>query len=230
MSRTPGQKAANALKAIGGRFRASLRHPAKGSESADEESVPPLQEKILARLVYCQFDKKDFLPQSSLDELITTESIEEELRSAGLAMLSADIFKNARKVFTVLVYIGMVGAMESLHGEGFADEYLPVELVSKRDGYTMVSRQNSRRSEKIFRSFNRDPWNSMKRKAFLDYQWLVQSPVFESGQHYSLDTHCILPFISDARQIARSYFSKVFEVQVHPAHQHVFRTPRVSMV
>ena len=110
------------------------------------------------------------MPQSSLDELITTESIKAGLREAGLSLtLSDQIFESARRVFTVLVYIDMVQAIEDLLQEGFTDNYLPVNYVRVEDRSVMESQDG----ETKFKSFGHKPWTPKKVKEFYNEQWLV---------------------------------------------------------
>lgn len=185
-----------------------------------------LQDKIDKSLVESEFDKSDFLPQSSFDELITTASIDAGMRFAGLSpALANEISRSSRRLFAILAYMDMVNAIESLHQEGFTDQYLPVDLVSDGDSQEIISLPNDKHDKTIFLSFTQPPWNRTKRRDFYNKQWLVQSPVFATlGQEFNLNERCPLPFIS-VEDTKRGHFSRVYKVRVHHAHLQVFVPP-----
>jgi serine/threonine protein kinase len=183
-----------------------------------------LQTKILENIETCPLDDRGFLQQSSLDESITAESIGAELRQAELSpTLSDQIFESAQKIFTILVYIDMVQAIEDLLQEGFTDKYLPVDLES----HAVMKSENG---EKKFEWFGCKPWTSRKAKEFFDEQWLVQSPVFKGDGQYVLNKRCPLPFIEFISDIVEGHFSDIHKVKIHYAHELVSRPSPVSIV
>jgi len=191
-----------------------------------------LQDKLDKSLVKSEFDKTDFLPQSSLDELITIGNIDAELRYAGLSSaLSYDIYRNSRRVFAILSYMGMVGVIEWLYQEGFSDQYLPVDLASDGDHQHVISRSNDEHDEVLFSSFAQRPWDRVKRRDFFNKQWLVLSPVFATlGQELNLNDRCPLPFISVERNVKRGHFSVLHRVKIHHAHLQESGSSRVSLI
>ena len=188
--------------------------------------MEPLYDRIDRCLVKSQFDGSDFLPQSSLDELITPESIAGELRSVGLDPThSKFIFNVAKKVFTILVCIDMVAAIHGLLGEGFTDQHLPVDIDNQM-GQGLVSC----RSRKLFMSFAFIPWDRARCRQFRNNQWLVQSPVFTMDfQEVDLDGRCPLPVIYFEKNVHRGHFSVVHKVKLHCSHQRISNAPPVSI-
>jgi len=64
-----------------------------------------------------------------------------------------------------------------------------------------------------------------------DIQWTVQAPIFDKSKeeipHLDLDPNVVMPFIEDREfepgQVKRGGFSEVWPVQIHSAHQSLFK-------
>lgn len=97
-----------------------------------------LQDEITNALRQSPWERKDFLPNSSFEELITREKI------GSVSDIHPDIaFNESRKVIAILLYIERLDAFTTFHSEGLTDEYLPVHL--DKDKRVMVSHHKGKR-------------------------------------------------------------------------------------
>lgn len=157
-----------------------------------------------------------FLPLNSLDELITTDSVEAQLSLSDRlpwSRLPGEVVQHAKKVFAILVLIDKPRAIKKLLREGLTDEHLP--LFPKGDGSDniLVSARG-----KIFQSFA--TWhNSAKVAVFLEKQWVVQAPVLDAtDSDITLNPKCVLPFYNIV-ELGEGQSSRVYKGELHPAHQ-----------
>ncbi|KAJ8133057.1 hypothetical protein O1611_g564 [Lasiodiplodia mahajangana] len=181
---------------------------------------------ILRLLVYNPLENKQFVPNGALEELITFETITSTLATAGLStreqvFLANVIVEKGRRIFAILVFINQVNDIKTLFNEGFTDEMLPVAYQDEDDTWQVKSyipNSDNLNQEKIWVFFQH--WKKSTIFSFCERQWMFLSPVFTRQQFkYILHRDAILPFVSVKGQTKQSYFSMVFRVDVHPAHQ-----------
>ncbi|KAF6797007.1 serine/threonine protein kinase [Colletotrichum sojae] len=171
-------------------------------------------------LQYCSFDSRKFLPRDKLDEIITKESIKNELprsfmdrfRSDGI---TARLIHGARKLVAILVFIGEQGAVKKLiRDDGLTDEDLPFRPAQNTENHSIVksARGKTIHSFVCLRS-------DAKVGNFLEKQWLFLAPVLEStGASISLDSQCPLPF-RDVEEVKGHYDNIVYRAELHRSHQ-----------
>ncbi|KAH6665936.1 hypothetical protein B0J14DRAFT_660071 [Halenospora varia] len=182
----------------------------------------------------CFQAEQEFLPADMLDGLVTESNIDNVLSEAGV--MSPDIKdyigKSARKTFATLVCIGKTSAVQDFHCAGFTDEDLPVEERSEmQEGHTGLiwvvkscyaapATLQSPSDIKHWAMFSE--WTAKSIREFSRDQWLFLAPVFSSTPfEYKLHHRCPLPFPLLKRTLTNSFFSNVYEVEVHPAHMKV---------
>ncbi|KAI1175652.1 hypothetical protein F4777DRAFT_598394 [Nemania sp. FL0916] len=184
-------------------------------------------EDILRLLVYSPLENKPFVPNGALEELITFDAVTSTLAAVGLTVgeqrcLARVIVEKGKRIFAILVFINQVSEIKTLFREGFTDEKLPVAYQAEGDDSWKV-RSYLPNSDKLTQDqgwvfFQR--WEKTTIFSFCERQWMFLSPIFRRDQFkYILHRNTILPFVSDKGQIKQSFFSMVFHVEVHAAHQ-----------
>ncbi|GJD02502.1 Serine/threonine protein kinase [Colletotrichum higginsianum IMI 349063] len=180
----------------------------------------PLFDTLDASLVDSPFRGPKFVPLSSLKTIITKASVEQELSSITRLrnpQLSRNVVQNARKVFSILVFIDKASAIKELYRDGLTDDQLP--LSSRKDDAGRIT-PFTHHGKKTFASFG--SWKTVSIKSFLDKQWLLLSPVFDkTGRHFDLNPACALPMFPDTREVATGPYNAVHQGWIHPAHQRV---------
>lgn len=181
---------------------------------------------ILRLLVYSPLENKSFVPNGALEELITFDTITSTLAAVGLPaaellLLARAIVERGRRVFAILVFINQVSDIKTLFKEGFTDEMLPVAYQAEGDSWQVrsyIPNSDNLDQGKVWVFFQ--DWKKSTIFSFCERQWMFLSPVFSKDQFkYFLHRDAILPFVSAKGQTKQSYFSMVFHVKVHAAHQ-----------
>jgi hypothetical protein len=191
-----------------------------------------LADQIIGRFATSKFDpeKRQFLPEGCLQELLTSETIIKELQDDLLASQCVDppddliemlvdfILQKAKKVFATTVLSGLrVGRLTHSMFEfmdlEFTDDCLPVTYG---------------KMETIFSKGTR--WSPFTIHNFYREQWRFLAPVFSKKSFkVNLEPDHILPFIEKNNFGKEGAFGQVFQVQVHLAHQ-MDQVPNVSAI
>jgi hypothetical protein len=168
-----------------------------------------------------KFDPEDkqFLPEGYLKELVTLDTIIEELQEnhpgsqdvkredPTIQKLVEFILEKAKKVFATAVVSGLSGgrlgySMFKFMEMEFTDKRLPIsynEMVTKNENLR---------------------WGSVEIFNFCREQWRFLVPVFSKKTFkVDLEPNHILPFIERVSFGKEGAFGQVFRVQVHPGHQ-----------
>lgn len=164
---------------------------------------------------------KYFIPKDAQENLITIESITEDILAADpqiketdASQHATDSHKYARQLYATLACVKKGADIGSLLGEGLTDKDLP--FVRKVGEFTLLRGSG----EPIKTCQN---WESKKVVKFDHTQWSMTAPVFESQEHYELHENTVLPFFSfDLPEIMKTPkqggYSEVYPVRIHPAH------------
>ncbi|KAK1843874.1 serine/threonine protein kinase [Colletotrichum chrysophilum] len=164
---------------------------------------------------------QDFLPLSSLNDLITKETVKNELPRGLRNRIFSDglpgqISKNARRLFAILVMIGEPQAIRKLVSDGVTDDDLPFA----RPNHAYHGSILESKGKKKVKSFQ-DWKNDAKVDMFLEKQWLFLAPKLDvSGTPTVLyvDSKCPLPFLR-ATELRGDHSNIVFKSEIHAAHQ-----------
>ncbi|EXF86394.1 serine/threonine protein kinase [Colletotrichum fioriniae PJ7] len=172
-------------------------------------------------LQYSSVVSQQFLPVSSLNHLITKETVQNELPKSLMTRLFSDslpskISMNARRLFAILVMIGEPQAIRKLVDDGLTDDDLPLARPThdKHSG----TLESKRRLE--VRSF-KDWKNEAKVDMFLEKQWLFFAPKLDvtgSPTVFQVDSKCPLPFLR-ATELRGEHTNVVYKSELHAAHQ-----------
>jgi hypothetical protein len=207
-----------------------------------------LEEALHDAMVVCQHSDKKFLPIDALVRIITKEAIKEELESLDTSKLDdfsseeldrytsriydlipfenetasgAPVKPSSRRlIFAILVMSGLQDTIFDFIRERFFDKNLPfcwsLEAAAKN---TVPEGPNP----PVFAKFMAG-WKNSDRSAFDQFQWHMLAPNFDMtlGQmnHYPLLPCQPLPFLQseDRQQVVQGGFSRVYKVEIHPAH------------
>jgi hypothetical protein len=152
--------------------------------------------------------------------------------------------KPHRKLFAILIILGMPWKIKDLINASLSDADLPLDTCEVKETFYLCHRQSLKRGEydqqkhptfprsrmrkakaphppyiKVFQK-----WEESKRRDFYDKQWIVMAPYFDRGQdpnrpivHHKLRSKTILPFLS-YEFIGRGGFGEVFKVEIHSGH------------
>ncbi|KAJ8129304.1 hypothetical protein O1611_g4328 [Lasiodiplodia mahajangana] len=164
-----------------------------------------LRDEINDALVESTFDYgRRFLPADSLRRLVTSENIRATIACLGAndeetQSLVNFVLDDARKIFVIIVNIGMVNvseALQSLRKRGVTDRHLPIprELM-KCGGMEAQLANNECRHDAALGAFMRS-----------------------RGAEMVLDKRTILPLVRVGRDSRLGYFSEVYEVELHRDH------------
>ncbi|KAM5341793.1 hypothetical protein ACJ41O_014824 [Fusarium nematophilum] len=192
--------------------------------SSDESTSASASEVSLADSIVASYVKskistdreQKYLPEGSINRLITASSIRAELSDISLEGKELDlvvdfIVTRARKVFTIAVLAQLGGldlfkAIKTFHDVGLDDDNLPI--LADRDADLVSLAFKPRRL-----------WNSVRKERFFEDQWGVVVRVFTKQQlRHSLEESSILPLerVSDA--FKGGTFGDVYEATVHRSH------------
>lgn len=174
---------------------------------------------------------------------MTEQAIQEELQlhvvidipTADILPLSHTIRQKARKVFSILVFIGKGKLILSCLGEGVTDDHLPINFLKApsqtSQGLMPMTRRNSQGLMPMMRNNDQalkpvkafEGLSSRELDDFSRVQWYFLAPIFRidryQTKHYQLEDNCVMPYVEDTEHEARSGgFSDVWKVVIHSAH------------
>jgi hypothetical protein len=205
---------------------------------------------------------KDFFPRKVLSTIITEKCVREELvkhlddthnkkvigeyaqkicEETEFAENDIKKIKSFRKIFVILVLIGMTPAIIKFLEKNVNDSDLPLLKVERPDDKGSYDLRLSRNPMKKLRCFSKN-WTQLNIRNFEDLQWRTLSPFFGKGghknvKHYPLQDQVILPFISASRRDEtgtcrtlelQGGFGRVFKVDIHPDHHNFESLTMVS--
>ena len=184
---------------------------------ASVSSMDDLGDRIITKFKESKFGigSTEFLPHGCLDELITAESVTEELEiedypaNRESKALIEFILEEAKKVFAISLISGVTNqilrdVMASFMQHRFADASLPIK--HKEDLDTLPC-------------FLSHTWNKRRKRDFWTKQWSFLAPLFSKKQFkMELEPDHILPFIWKGSETKESEFSQVYEVTIHESH------------
>ncbi|KXH67560.1 serine/threonine protein kinase [Colletotrichum salicis] len=195
------------------------------SSSVSDDSL----EERINRNLHKTDDEKDFLPADTIDAFTSRSIVEEELKAhvtsdmEQLSSLVAYVMNPdlpARRLFLILVVCDDLKRLQDLANapQKFHDVDLPVKVVKGPSAtvYSMESIEGDRKW----------PLFSSRRKGTLDSffhsQWQFLAPIFAANCfRHKLHPSCPLPFVVKINHQKAGFFSSVFEVVIHDAHQKV---------
>lgn len=183
------------------------------ADSSFSSEEPPLRDEISALFVESVFDsqERDFVPEGSLERLITQKSIVEEMRikageEDGLELVDY-VLGDGRKLFATAVYVGLTRkklrqAMDAFRKGGYTNRDLP-----------------TLQEEDIIEQPHLEPkaWRATQIKEFLKFRWNFLVPVF-AAENIDLQAPHILPFTEKQGVVKGGAFSQVFKVAIHNKH------------
>ena len=171
----------------------------------------PMRGRLMEKLQQVLGTDEQYLPVSDLDDVLTSQAINEEIKSLGLEDPSSFVSRRAKKTFAILLVIGKLDGLRDLIKEGYGDEVLPlsnsaIDSVQGKPGLPFSN------------------WDSYTRDRFLEFQWTLLAPVFSEGEHLKLEFDVRLPFI-ETEPIAKGAYGGVHRVKIH-SHHETFDRPR----
>ncbi|KAK1532821.1 serine/threonine protein kinase [Colletotrichum costaricense] len=172
-------------------------------------------------LQYSSIVSQEFLPVSSLNDVITKEKVQNELPTNLMNRLFSDslpskISMNARRIFAILVMIGEPQAIRKLVDDGLTDEDLPLARPT-HDKYSGTLESKGRLEVKSFKHWK----NEAKVDMFLEKQWLFLAPKLDvtgTSTVFQVDSKCPLPFLR-ATELRGEHSNVVYKSELHAAHQ-----------
>lgn len=197
-----------------------------------------------------------YIPADKQDELITMEAVSEVMNATGTC-LNDDIVRYIvgqddqyltpsnlsmqkssgtcrRKLFAILVMLGVPAKIHSFINEGIWDRHLPFQRRPTTNEWEYRD-DNSVAGSRRVRCFQDDTWDQRSVVLFDIYQWYLLSPVFDFDHprlmHYCLHRKTPLPFIevcSENRRSINGGFGEVRRVRIHPAHHNMKVGSRLS--
>ena len=201
-----------------------------------------LEDRLLKSFVRSTFDSRtqDYLPEGQIAELVTVDTIRQELDLDNLDASTASRFGQSRqaellewiilsasKLFAICVECGIrprrniLATFLRFKKYAFGDHSLPIPPPEDNRGPTAT---NS--SDLIF---HEQVWTRLNLYNFYDKQWKYLVPVFGTDQYdYDLASNCILPFSKSTKNNKAGAFSTVYEVKVHPNHMRLEHSMKVS--
>ncbi|ORY00554.1 kinase-like domain-containing protein [Clohesyomyces aquaticus] len=204
-----------------------------------------------ARIQSLDKDRR-FLPLDSLGNLVTPESIQDELRSCGLRefgdlrSIAEEVLKitpdtkpkdrtTRRKIFAILVMMRKAAAIIDVMAEGIYDDDLPFQIDSSPEIAVYRRKREGKALEKILFF---DDWEIDQRDSFNTYQWQMTSPYFKLSWklgkqvfHHALEPQAILPFVEETHKESNSGNSTEFsggtstvrKLKIHRAHHNAYK-------
>jgi len=193
------------------------------SEAQDEPAKKhqSLSHQIFVHLERSAYDDRDFLPEGWIDELVTEESVREELKCPAdkqkhLELAIKFIFTKedgAKKLFVITLLCGipkddlkLVKAMLRFRRAEITDSCLPIKLdecsafIDEKGGFY-------------------SPWNSVMVRNFGENQWAVLAPVFtDKNTKLTLEPGYILPIVGNIKGGETGAFGEVVQVTIHERH------------
>ncbi|KAH7398564.1 hypothetical protein BKA66DRAFT_483928 [Pyrenochaeta sp. MPI-SDFR-AT-0127] len=183
-----------------------------------------LADQILPLFVKSTFDEqpRDYLPEHSLEELLTEGKIEDELKSGNtdqeideeeIQELTSWISNHALKVFAITLQcdgspVFLLQAMLQFKDCNFNDKCLPIKDPRS---FPALPRPEAFEDDEL--------WSDFKHNKFFKEQWICLVPVFGPQTYdYNLSAQCILPFTKRDVGAKGGAFSSVYRVHVHECH------------
>jgi hypothetical protein len=175
-----------------------------------------------------------FVPQASLEELITPTSILAELRKPGhpSATIQDDIpskvhlqyHRTALRLFAILALINKTDSIHDLVREGISDKQLPLNQYVATQPLTRDSIRLCTKGKPDRPILGMASWDTTDFENFYREQWSVFAPVFEKKNepyHYFFHDKQILPYTFDAKMGRKLHgvHGDVWKIDIHPAHQ-----------
>ncbi|CZR67280.1 uncharacterized protein PAC_17179 [Phialocephala subalpina] len=170
----------------------------------------------------------EFVPESSLDELITVPTIakidKEQNHSAEVDALwiANRVCTSAKRLYATLILLEQEASIRSFLAEGISDEDLPFDMEVGNIGHYHLKREGQKSITSA------ENWADHEVETFHLYQWRMTAPIFHYGDYHDLNDNAILPFVnfksSDARyNNAEGGFSHVYAVRIHRAHHNFWQ-------
>jgi hypothetical protein len=198
---------------------------------SEAEMDTGLKREILGALVQSAVDDQKFLPIDKLEQLTTRLTVEAELKVAGIEneSLTRFVLEKAGRLFLTLVHTESVEALLQLWKDGFNDQHLPIGIrvpkkMKRKFHYVVGSLAEPGSELKPQRWSAFDNWQNKDLELFEAHQWLFLTPIFtKSTFQYRFHGKRPLPFTSKNLYSEKSgFFSTVYQVVIHDAHQQVF--------
>lgn len=194
-------------------------------------SEQSLEDRIRAKL--CKsYDEKEFLPADAIDSLTSREIVEAHLETnrkelprnistQSLADYVTNPTEPAKKLFLALSFCEQLDKLSSLVEAGFRDKNLPIaaeQNKAREDKFCYIVRTlNTGQVWEVF-----ETWKAKDLEFFRANQWRFVAPVFTTESFdYRLNDNCPLPILKKISHQKGGFFSSVFEVDIHEAHQQV---------
>jgi hypothetical protein len=186
----------------------------------------------LARIESKNNDGCHFIPVNKLDELITRESIHEELEKRNIGpkkerlRIAKQIWEvpsltkvtTRRKIFAVLALMEKVEAIIDFLLDEVYDSMLPFVFAKDQS----VSSKSTKKPIKLFHK--KTKWRQSEVDMFEKYQWEMMTPYFQlhirgdqNPLRMAVDDRAVLPFI-EIHNASEGGFSIVRQVKMHSAH------------
>lgn len=190
------------------------------------------------RMVESDFDKsKRFMPGGALDDVIKIDFIlaAMDVRQSNeqINSLVEYVLKNAKKLFSISAYVGLVQedlqiAMELFKDAAFDDSKLPIGRTQSSSPAPNASVPNptftadaAHRILSMLHQPNKTRvWRQMKTaREFFDKQWMFLAPVFSTDKPArDVSALSILPFTKKQPKPNKGSFGQVFKCQIHTDH------------
>jgi hypothetical protein len=164
-----------------------------------------------ARSAHTNFEKRHFIPEAALIEVISEPSVKCSLRSVGVpfhevADLTGSILRGARKCFAILILIGHGREISGF----FRHDSMQKSSPDERLPYSL---------ETLLQIFEKDA-TSLMIQDFLERQWEVAIPIMHQNMICrELDTRAILPFLCE-ESAGQGSMGTAWKIELHPeCHQ-----------
>ncbi|KAK1480001.1 serine/threonine protein kinase [Colletotrichum cuscutae] len=176
-------------------------------------------------------DGKDFVPADDIESLTSRDIVERQLKAIVAAERLESLVdyvmnseQPAKRIFLTLVVCDDLKRLQTLADapHRFGDKDLPVEVRTNPDELTGTVSYDIHSVDggmiwPEFSSSRKQPLSN-----FSHHQWLFLAPIFTGDAfHHNLHSACPLPIIQKINHNKTGFFSTVFEVVVHDAHQRV---------
>lgn len=187
------------------------------SQNEDSSTTPGLEDQGLEDLIASSYvaskfpddREQDFIPSGLVNQIVTRNSITEELGTAEDDLISF-ILKSAKKLFTISLICGLNGpklqkAMVYFKNSCAVDGRLPVDIPLDGTPHPW---------------FPSTLWSKLRKTEFLKKQWMLLAPVFPAGfVKLKLKQEHIFPFTFVDKETKEGTFGAVYQVTIHEAHQ-----------
>ncbi|KAK9419821.1 putative HET-domain-containing protein [Seiridium unicorne] len=207
------------------------------------DSETELESELFSARIESTFDKKDFYPNGSLNDIITRPKVEkhllhQRLKEEYLQTEEVDSIiefiarrDGAQKLFAIAVLSSIQGRLllkviKWFKKYDFSDTALPITDGNRNQILQLEAGNHQTRS----------PWTRKRASDFLENQWMFVVPVLspinpDKFIDLSLEPKVILPFDLEGGGPKEGAFGTVYKIKVHPDHDsNLFRsddgTPR----